>query len=104
MGLNTVAVLFNDCCFQMEQDEDLGKRMAYAVQNFSRRSAEDHFRVGCVISSAHADYHQVVIVHGNTGSTARDAEDVSILALEEMADCLRRHGWIAKAPSKRKSA
>lgn len=57
---------------------------------------------GMVISQAHADHEQVVIVSKNGGQYVSDANDLSWIALEGMAECLRRHGWTAKRPSRRK--
>lgn len=101
MGLNTVAVLLNDMCGEMEACVDLGKRMSYVVQNWNHVDGKGYFGVGRVISRGHSDDHQVVVVHGNTGCTVREATNVSYLALDEMADCLKRHGWTAKPPKRK---
>lgn len=104
MGLNTVAVIFNDFTHEFEKDGPLGQRIARAMQSYG--SQHDrlpvYFGAGQVISMAHADYEQVVIAGRNGGQKVLDAKDVSYSALDQMAECLRRHGWTAKPPSRRK--
>ena len=103
MGLNTVAVLLNDKVHELQNDGPISRRIAHAMCNSTPAMHEDtYFGVGRVISRSHADHHQIVIVHGNTGCTIYDAKDLPYGALMDMADCLKRHGWTAKQPSKRK--
>ena len=103
MGLTSVAVLHNDMSGEIkEQGGEIGKRMAFAMNNWNSVELKGHFGVGRVIHRDHSSSHQVVIVHGNTGCHVSAAKDVSYIALDQMAECLKRHGWTAKAPSKRR--
>ena len=52
-----------------------------------------NFGCGSVISQSHADDEQVVVVHGNTGRRAQDADDLGWRALDVMKACLERHGY-----------
>src|SRR5690348_13223445 len=105
MGLNTVAVLLNDCCDEIEREGgEIGKRMSEAMQNWGRVKGAGDLGVGRIIARSHSDWHQIVVVHGNTGCSIYDAKDLPYMALDAMADCLRRHGWSAKPPPKRKRA
>ncbi|EKS29314.1 hypothetical protein [Afipia felis] len=105
MGFNTVAVLYND--FNFAKEHDIGERIARAMRGWHER---DHdalatwFGAGMVVSQAHADYDQIVVVGQNRGRRITDANDLDTVALEQMADCLKRHGWTAKPPSRRKKA
>lgn len=105
MGFTTVAILHNDLSHEIEKSERLGADIAEAMRGWwSCRHGSGDFRVGSVISREHADAYQIVIVHGNTGEPVRDAKDLHYSALNQMADCLKRHGWMARPPSKRKRA
>lgn len=107
MSLNTVAVLLNDHCSEFERDGGpLGKRISRAMQDWNRnsRSLEGWFGAGSVISRSHADYHQIVVVHGNTGCPIQEAEGLPYLALDAMAECLKRHGWRAGPPARKRKA
>ena len=103
MGLNSVAVLLNDFVHEMKEDKgEIAKRMAFACSNWNRATLEGYFRVGRVISRDHSSAHQIVVVHGGGGSHIADAKDLPYMALWSMADCLKRHGWTAKPPRKKK--
>jgi hypothetical protein len=104
MGFNTVAVLFNDFTHELERDGGYSKRIAEAMRNVghNREGLSGWFGAGKCISQAHADYTQIVAVGGNTGKHIRDANDLDWMALDQMADCLRRHGWRVRPPGKRK--
>lgn len=103
MGYNTVAVLLNDHHGEFDRDGPLGKRIASAMLVYGRGGTLDGwFGAGSVISRDHADYHQVTVVHGNTGCPIRDAKDLPYLTLLELAECLKRHGWRASPPPKRR--
>lgn len=104
MGINTVAVLFNDMSHEIRTRDDVGKRMADAMTSgWSLRNREPlacDFRGGRVISQAHADYSQVVVVGRNHGKMLAECDDLDSFALNQMADALQRHGWTVKAPSR----
>ena len=105
MGFNCVAVLLNDHCHALERDGPLGKRISRAMQDWRRtdpHSIDAWFGAGSVISCSHADHYQIVIVHGNTGETIYDATDLPYYALDDMAECLRRHGWRASPPPRKR--
>jgi hypothetical protein len=68
MGFNTVAVLYND--FNFADDSTIGPRIQKAMRGWSMRDRErlaTYFGAGMVVSQAHADYSQVVVVGRNTG-------------------------------------
>lgn len=94
MGFNTVAVLYND--FNFETFPNLGKRIGEAIRGYSFRDRDNqvtNFGAGIVISQAHADNSQVVIVGRNTGQRVSKATDLDWFALEQMKECLERHGY-----------
>ena len=106
MGFNTVAVLFNDQTHTIRDDGPLGARIARAMQSWSQRDRDrlsTWFGAGQIVSQAHADYSQVVVVGQNRGRPIVECDDLDHYALGQIADALRRHGWNVKPPSKRKS-
>lgn len=103
MGNTSVAVLHNDMTGEIkERGGEIGKRMAYAMNTWNSVTLDGNFCVGRIISRDHSSAHQVVVVYGNTGCHVVDAKEVSYLALSQMADCLKRHGWSAKPPPKKR--
>lgn len=104
MGLNTVAVIYNDRLHEFETiPQQTGKRLATAVRDFGfgNGRGDGYFGAGKVVSVAHADYDQIVVVGQNGGRPISAANDLSRMALDDMAACLRRHGWKATPPPKR---
>ena len=104
MGFNTVAVLYND--FNFATFPAIGHRIAEAMRGYSYRDRDPmvtHFSAGMVISQAHADYSQVVVVGRNTGGPIVECNDLDYYALGQIADALLRHGWTVKPPAKPKS-
>lgn len=96
MGYNTVAVLYNDYTHEIEKSVRVGERLAEAMRLYSSRDRfplSMNFGAGVVISQDHADGEQVVIVSKNTGQRADEAVGLGHQALDDMADCLRRHGY-----------
>jgi hypothetical protein len=115
MGFTCVAVLHNDFIHEIDRNGgSIGIEMADAMRRWApptrvgedplRRRIDGDFHVGQVIHRDHASAHQVVVVHGNTGCHVSDAKDVSYLALDQMAECLRRHGWSAAPPKTKRAA
>lgn len=106
MGFNTVAVLLNDYAHDLERNGPLGKRIAHAMTAGwslrNRDSMETWFGAGRVISQAHADYSQVVVVGKNSGKPITECDDLDHYALDQIADALRRHGWTVTPPKKTK--
>lgn len=108
MGFNTVAVLYTDCVGNFEEAGHLGARIALAMQAWPPFRLQDEycllFGAGRVISQAHADYWQVVIIGHNTGYCANEAEGLNWTALDQMQRCLERHGYKITKPRKKKPA
>lgn len=103
MGFNTVAVLYNDFNFANATPE-LGSRIQDAMRGWSwrdRDSMATHFGCGIVVSQAHADYPQVVVVGQNTGKPISEAVGLDRMALDQMVSCLVRHGYKVIAPKKK---
>lgn len=103
MGFNTVAVLYNDFNFATEQH--IGERIRQAMLGWHGRDRDrmvTHFGAGMVVSQAHADYSQVVVVGRNTGSPIVECNDLDHYALSQLADALVRHGWTVKPPTKKR--
>lgn len=104
MGFNTVAVLYNDFNFA-NATPALGSRIQDAMRGWSIRDRDrmaTHFGCGIVVSQAHADYSQVVVVGRNTGQPLAECNDLDHYALDQIADALRRHGWTVKPPAKKR--
>jgi len=105
MGLNTVAILYNDRIGDLANDASVGKRIQSSMLHWSVRSKAPtglNFGYGAVVSQDHADYSQVVIIGQNRGVRAADAENVDWIALEQMKQCLERHGYSVKKRRPRK--
>ena len=104
MGFNTVAVLYNDHTHRLANDDgQISKKIAKAMQSWSirdRNRLATWFDAGQVVSQAHADYSQVVVVGQNTGRPIVECNDLDHYALKQIADALRRHGWTVKPPKK----
>lgn len=107
MGFNTVVVLFNDHTSIIQKSGPLGAKIAHAMRNWSNRKRDrlaTWFGAGQVVSQAHADYSQVVVVGQNTGRPITECNDLDHYATGQIADALRRHGWTVKPPKKSKAA
>jgi hypothetical protein len=108
MGFNTVAVLYNDHTHRLRSDDgSISQEIGRAMQHWSIRDRDrmaTHFGAGMVVSQAHADYSQVVVVGQNRGRPIVECDDLDHYALGQIADALRRHGWNVKPPAKRKRA
>lgn len=107
MGFNTVAVLYNDHTSQIAGDDDLGRRIAQAMRRWSERDRDGlatWFGSGMVVSQAHADHDQIVIVGQNRGRPLHECADLPIFTQEQLADALKLHGWTVKPPRKAPAA
>ena len=105
MGFNTVAVLYND--FNYAKERLLGERIQDAIRGWSMRDRDHlvtHFGCGVVVSQAHADYSQVVVVGQNRGRQIVECNDLDHYALGQIADALRRHGWTVNPPLKKRKS
>jgi hypothetical protein len=101
MGLNTVAVLYNDHTDRIRDDGPLGQRIASAMMGWTSRSQDrsiTHFGAGMVVSQAHADYSQVVVVGRNSGRMLEECDDLDWYALNQIEGALRRHGYTVQKP------
>lgn len=94
MGFNTVAVLYND--FNFAKEPDIGERIDRAMRGWSLRQRDNlapWFGAGMVVSQAHADHTQIVVVGRNTGCPLHEAKDLEWPVLEQMRDCLEANGY-----------
>lgn len=107
MGFNTVAVIYNDHIHRLREDGPIGHELATAMTQWNgRRDAclRGYFGAGQIVSMAHADYSQVVVVGRNSGCHVRDAKDLDWSALDQMKECLERHGFKVTKPRRAKPA
>lgn len=108
MGFNTVAVLYNDQTDSIRRGGVTAERMADAMSHGwylrDRDRMATYFGAGVVVSQAHADAEQVVIVSRNSGCRAEDANDLGWMALDTMKACLERHGYTVTKKRKPKSS
>lgn len=103
MGLNTVMLVLNDAIGVGAEDPQLGERIERAILGHGRNdghmfssNGRCSSSYGQVISSSHADYYQVTVVHGNMGWRVDDAAMDKYLgwhALDQMKECLERNGY-----------
>lgn len=95
MGFNTVAVLYNDHWHEFAKDGPLGGRIANAMRNYPPRESvtECWFEAGEIVSQAHADYSQVVVVGRNTGQPLDKCDDLDWHAIDQLKAALERHGY-----------
>ena len=107
MGFNTVAVILNDQIHEVRKSGRFGERIYEAVSRYwatPRNSLDRYFGAGKIISMAHADYPQVVVVQSNTGWSLHD-DDIPPEALEAVARQLREHGYrVTKLKAKEPAA
>lgn len=99
MGINTVAVLFNDQTNEFRRSGPLGERIADAMTaGWSMRDRDrlaTWFGCGQVISQAHADYSQVVVVT----AAVRSANATSLINTPSHRSSPR---WSARATQSRR--
>lgn len=102
MGFNTVAMILNDRLHDLRDSSDFGARVYNAAVSFTWGEARRdflRFREGCIISQAHADTWQPVVVGRNAGYSLW-AEDVPSAALDAVASALRDKGYRVTKPKK----
>lgn len=85
MGYNTVAVLLNDCHSEWPEDT----RKASRDRSLGQSPLSGYFGWGRLLSQDHASGHQVVVVHGNTGSRMGPSEPATQADLDALAMALR---------------
>ena len=66
MGYNTTVIILNDHLSDIRSDLEFGQKLAHAIQESFVESPVD-MSVAKVITSQHADYETVIVMHGNTG-------------------------------------
>ena len=107
MGFNTVAVIYNDHSSFLANDSGrYGPEIASAMRNWTMRDRDrlaTHFSAGQIISQAHADYSQIVVVGRNTGAPLSECNDLDWMAQDQLAEALKRHGWTVRQPKKRRA-
>jgi hypothetical protein len=94
MGWNTVAVIYNDHI--RDANRSLVRMDQAIIHSSLGQNATDagmRFGFGKIISTAHADYDQVVIVGQNSGSKADLETDLSWCAADQMIRCLEQNGY-----------
>lgn len=105
MGFNTVAVLYNDHQHRLAEDDGrISREIANAMRGWSMRDRDrmaTWFGAGQVVSQAHADYSQVVVVGRNTGKPLSECTDLDRYALDQLVTALVQHGYTVKAPQKK---
>lgn len=111
MGYNSAVIVLNDGLSSIEQDKDFGKRLAAAVNVkscYGYRHASDvaahgkhciHVNAASVISTAHADIPQVLVIKQNTGWNLW--QEMPEHCFHDLKALLGHHGYdIIKKPSK----
>lgn len=113
MGYNSVVVVMNDALGMIEEDPTFGRNLAAGIRGCHIREDRDvpayspsgrgvHCNAAEVISTAHADIPQVVVVKGNTGFAYRYGEALPESVLEDLKFVLDQHGYsVRKKPTKR---
>ncbi|MFG1247320.1 hypothetical protein [Xanthobacter flavus] len=100
MGFNTVAMILTDRLHDIKASSDFGARVYNAAIRFTWGEAHRdflRFREGCIISQAHADTWQPVVVGKNAGYSLW-ADEVPLEALEAVARALRDKGYRVTKP------
>lgn len=65
MGLNTAVVVLNDHLHEIERDPKFGQKVADAIRDADNPRRHHRQNSFAVLSSAHADGAQIVVVGGN---------------------------------------
>ncbi len=115
MGYNTAIVVMNDALGAIKNDPKFGESLYNAVLEAQRNKQVDvpaytyrdgevrgiHCNAATVLSTAHADDPQVMVVKGNTGYVAKYKETLPDHVIEDMKWVLQQHGYrVSKAPKK----
>ena len=100
MGFNSVVMLMNDLLSEMADNKELGKEIYESFRFLGSGRDGLGFPGGKFISTAHADYYQIVVVNRNDGRLLENCNDLPPIALEQLADALTTHGWRVKPPAR----
>lgn len=108
MGFNTVAIILNDQIYDAAKDETFGQQVLHAVIGWDSRKrfpfSNETRRGGLrIVSQAHADYPQVVVVSMNCARALSMGDAPLPGDLEALASILRDHGWKATNPAASRS-
>ena len=110
MGYYSVAVFFNDFNHELRTDPNAGERIGAAISGYTvkdYRPGVTTFKYGQVISQAHADTAQVLVVGGRDGGVGgliNDPEQpIDQSAIWQMKTCLENHGYRVTKKRKVKS-
>jgi hypothetical protein len=116
MGYNTAVVVMNDALGAIKDDPKFGENLYYAILESQRNKQVDvpaysyrdgevrgvHCNAATVISGAHADDPQVMVVKYNTGYVAKYKEELPDYVIEDMKWVLKQHGYrVSKEPKKK---
>lgn len=101
MGFNTSLMIRNDNMHSLKNDIHLGQRIYNAICKLNipkgRLMYGDlDFGQGEVISQAHADANQLIVVGGNRGQTMEDFsnnENSDWFVIHQMKQYLEKHGY-----------
>lgn len=104
MGFNSVAVIFNDHLHDIKNSSTFGSDVYYAVRevdlNPNNRDLKGYFGSGMIISSAHADFDQLVVVGQNRGRLLRDEKNPSPVLINQLVDYLKDQGYSVRKNKK----
>ena len=111
MGFNSVLIVLNDALHEIGDDSNFGAGVKSAVQSHDRRRNPrpdimargnfcTHANAATVVSVAHADCPQVVVVKHNTGWSAWE-DDTPDHIINDLIAVLNHHGYsVKKKPTK----
>ena len=107
MGYNTAVIVMNDALGAIKDDPKFGENLYNAVLEVQRNTQVDvpahTYRDGkvqgvfcnaaTVLSTAHADDPQVMVIKHNTGYVAKYKETLPDHVIEDMKWVLKQHGY-----------
>lgn len=113
MGFNTVLMVLNDHLDVGAKDPEIGRRIRDAVCSYPARDRDRHrldiyarsdrcsASYASVISQAHADDTQVVVVGRNYGQPISECDKLDWWTIKQITAALERNGYrVMKASNK----
>lgn len=115
MGYNTAVLVMDDALHAIKEDPKFGENLYYAVLESQRGKQVDipartyrdgevqgiYCNAATVISSAHADDPQVMVIKYNSGYVAKYKGTLPDHVIEDMKWVLKQHGYhVSKEPKK----
>lgn len=115
MGYNTAIVVMNDALSVIKNDPKFGESLYNAVSQAHRGESIDvpahtyrdgevrgvYCNAATVVSVAHADEPQVMVIKYNSGYVAKYKETLPDHVIEDMKWVLKQHGYrVSKEPKK----